>query len=645
MSGRFFTFLMLLFLLSCSAPSCSAASLPLILQSRIESAPLTGHLDILEDKSGKLTIEEVSSPALDGMFKPDNRPVPNFGITKSVYWARFSIGNDLKEKTLWLLELDFPHMDYLDFYLPRTGGGFDLMQAGDMRPMSIRNYRHRNPVFPVYLNASETTCYLRVDARGRTLMPLTLWTPEAFSRMDCRRGMINGGYFGAMLVMVAYNLFIFLTLRDRNYLYYVLDIFCFALFIFSSKGFLFEFFSGEMPGFNQYSALLVVPALLTGIVFGRSFLETARNTPAIDRILKSLFIVGLLSLPAYFVMPPEVWKRIMAIVVALSSIAGLMASLACLRKDYHPARYFLAARGFRVVGVFTVTLGMNNILPMNQLTPFSLQIGSLLEVVFLSFALADRIAVLRYEKEEAQTNALRSSHLAALGELAAGVAHEINTPVNTIINSADLLLEDSDRKTLEHDVEIIKKEGRRIATIAQSLLFFARRPALDKVPFAVAELLQGTLNMIGAKLRKENITVTIALPSDLMTVLVRPQQIEQVFLNVLTNAMHALDERHGQTLDTKFLEISAAEININGMQFVRVAFLDNGIGIAASLLHTVKETFVTTKAPGNGTGLGLSICQRIIGEHGGAIDIESRAGEYTRVSIDLPGDLPGVAHV
>jgi signal transduction histidine kinase len=625
---------LILLILLCDSFSCAAASPPLALHSGIESFPLAGHIDILEDKSGKLTFAEVSIAARNGMFKPDKRAMPNFGITNNVYWVRFSIRKEAPVTPHWLLELDFPHMDYLDLYAPRDGGGYELMQAGDMRPMSVRKFSHRNPVFPVSIDAPESTFYLRVDARGRTMMPLTLRTPEAFSRMDNHRGLIDGGYFGAMLVMVAFNLFIFLTLRDRNYLYYVLDMLCIALYVFFSKGLMIEFVSGGLPSVNQYSYTLIVPALLTGIVFARSFLELDKNAPVIDLILKIILLLGLLSIPAVFVVSPEVWKSAVTVLTACSSITGMIATLVCLRQGFHPARYYLAARAFRAFGTLSVVLVMHNILPMNILSPFSVQLTSILEMVFLSFALSDRINTMRREKEEAEAEALRSSQLAVLGELAAGVAHEINTPLNTIINSAQLLLEDDNQEDLAHDVAVIKDQSRRIASIANSLLFFARRPAQDKVPIAVAGLVQLTLDMFGAKLRKENITLTIKTPSDLRDVLVHPQQIEQVFINILTNALHALDEKHGNAPGSKTLDITAAEIIINDRHFVRVAFLDNGAGIPANLLDSVTKSFVTTKKSGN--GLGLSISARIINEHGGAIGIASRAGEFTEVSLNLP---------
>jgi len=628
----------LFFLLLCPAFPCAGASSPVVLHNNTESASLSGHLDILEDKTGKLTITDVSSPATAKLFRPDRRAVPNFGMKTSVYWVRFTIGNDAAAEKRWLLELDFPHMDYLDLYVPSAWGGFDLMQAGDMRLMSIRKFRHRNPVFPVFIDGpAGTTYYLRIDAGGRTIVPLTLWSPEAFSRMDNRRGLIDGCYFGAMMVMIAYNFFIFLSLRDRNYLYYILEIFFFTLYMFLVKGFLIDFVSGEMPLINNYAGIFAAPVILAGLVFCRNFLATERNAPFIDRIIKIWMLVALLSIPTIFVVSPEVWKHAMSVFAPCTSVTGMIAGVVCLRRGYHPARYYVGARIFRVLGLFTVVLGMHNILPMNLLTSSGMQIGSIFEVLLLSFALADRINIMRREKEEAQADAIRSSHLASLGELAAGVAHEINTPVNTIIISADLVLENEEREGMARDIDIIKKQGRRIATIVKSLLFFARQSDAEKVPFAVGEMLQGTLDMMGAKLRRENINVIVQVPPDLADVLVHPQQIEQVFLNILTNAMHALDEKHGEARDMKSLEIAAAELTIQGRPFVRVAFLDNGIGIAAGLIDRVKESFVTTRK--TGTGLGLSISRRIIDEHGGFLRIESQTGEYARVSIDLPAVL------
>lgn len=406
----FMTGLFLLSLLFSTPSTFAAVSPPLVLHATTASAPLSGHIDILEDKTGQLTIREVSAPASSALFKPDSRPVPHFGYTSHVYWVRFTIDSEAATEKQWLLELNFPLASYLDFYVPTAGGGFELMQAGAMRPMSIRKFQHRNPVFPISISGTGKTFYLRIDARGRILMPLTLWTPEAFAQMDSRRNLVHGCYFGAMMVMFVYNLFVFLSLRDKNYLFYIFDICCFTLFVFFSNGFLIEFVSGNRPLVNTYAPLNTALALLAGLLFSRNFLDTARNAPFIDRIFKLLLGAAVLFIPAFFVVPPDIWKRAIGAITGIASLFGLAAGVVCFRRGYHPARYYVAARSFRVLGIGCFVFGANNLLSTSPLTNFGLQIGSILEVMLTSFALADRITIMRREKEAEMLERNRLEH-------------------------------------------------------------------------------------------------------------------------------------------------------------------------------------------------------------------------------------------
>ena len=348
------------YLFLCTALPCAAASPPLVLQDNSASSHLAGHIDILEDNSGKMTIDEVSSPWLERMFKP---PIGRKGFAKGFYWIRFTIENKATTKQRWLLELDNPHSGILDLYIPDEKGGFEIMQAGTMRPMSLRTFQHRNPVFPIDIDGPGKTIYLRGNGNKSALLSLTIWSPATFSHMDHQRDLVNGCYFGAMMVMFAYNLFLFLSLRDRTYLYYILDILCFALYMFAIKGFLVEFVSGDTPSLNRYTFMLHIPLILTGLLFCRSFLDTARNAPIIDRIIKLFLFVAALSIPAIAVIPVDIWQPVMAVVAACASILLLTAGLTCLVKGYRPAGYFVGARIFRVFGVITFVLVAFNILP------------------------------------------------------------------------------------------------------------------------------------------------------------------------------------------------------------------------------------------------------------------------------------------
>jgi two-component system NtrC family sensor kinase len=241
------------------------------------------------------------------------------------------------------------------------------------------------------------------------------------------------------------------------------------------------------------------------------------------------------------------------------------------------------------------------------------------------------------EKTALQAEAMRASHLASLGELAAGVAHEINNPINGIINYAQILANKIAEGSKEHEIsQRIIREGDRIAGIVRSLLSFARERKEDRVPVAMQRIMEDTITLTETQIRKEGIDLLIDIPDSLPEIVANPQQIQQVFLNVISNARYALNQKYpGTHADKKFV-ISGASVTVDDSAYVRVAFYDVGTGISADIIDKVMHPFFSTKPSGIGTGLGLSISHGIIQSHGGRLSLESAEGAYTKVTIDLP---------
>jgi two-component system NtrC family sensor kinase len=241
------------------------------------------------------------------------------------------------------------------------------------------------------------------------------------------------------------------------------------------------------------------------------------------------------------------------------------------------------------------------------------------------------------DKASLEAEAMTASHLASLGELAAGVAHEINNPINGIINYAQIFANRS--KSGGQEAEIagrIIREGERIAGIVRSLLSFARERKEEKVPVRLQIILFESLTLSEAQFRKDGIELMMDFSSDLAEVIANPQQIQQVFLNIISNARYALNQKYRRAHKNKVLEISGKNIVIDDLPFVRLVFHDRGTGIPASVLSKVMNPFFSTKPSGQGTGLGLSISHGLIRDHGGRLTIESAEGQYTRITIDLP---------
>ena len=199
------------------------------------------------------------------------------------------------------------------------------------------------------------------------------------------------------------------------------------------------------------------------------------------------------------------------------------------------------------------------------------------------------------------------------GELAAGVAHEINNPINGVINYAQLILNKAVADSREENLsQRIIKESERVATIVRELLYFAREESQDVAQTTVSEALNEALTLTGNQLNKAGVTLQIQLPDDLPMIKSRSHQIQRLFLNLINNARYALSEKYPDTDPDKILQVMGEEVTKDSQPFVRITFRDHGIGIDAELLPRVMNPFVTSKPSAKGTGLGLSVSHGII---------------------------------
>ena len=237
-----------------------------------------------------------------------------------------------------------------------------------------------------------------------------------------------------------------------------------------------------------------------------------------------------------------------------------------------------------------------------------------------------------------QTETMRAGHLASIGELAAGVAHEINNPVNSIINFAQILSDEIDKgETINKEIPArIIREGDRVASIVSSLLSFARENKMGKKPIDVQEVLKEVLALTETQILKDGINLTVDFPEELHKTLADFQQIEQVLLNIINNARYALNQKYPKAHAKKNLIIHGIEEVIDDTLYLELTFIDYGTGIPSEILEKIYNPFFSTKPSGIGTGLGLTISHGIITDHGGKLILESKHGGHTKVRVLLP---------
>lgn len=246
---------------------------------------------------------------------------------------------------------------------------------------------------------------------------------------------------------------------------------------------------------------------------------------------------------------------------------------------------------------------------------------------------------LEHERIALEAQIRHQQKLESIGTLASGVAHEINNPINGILNYAQLIQDrlPGDSPLTEFTGEIMR-ETQRVATIVRNLLTFARNEKQNHSPARISDIIEAVLSLVRTVLRHDQITLNIDVPTDLPEVKCRSQQIEQVIMNLVTNARDALNERYPGHHPDKILNLKARASEKSGRRWIRITAEDHGTGIPPAVRDRIFDPFFTTKGRNHGTGLGLSISHGIVQEHHGEWSVESEYGRYTRMHVDLPAD-------
>ncbi len=441
----------------------SSAPTLLRLSADREEYNANSFLEILEDRTGKLSFKEISAQEnMQAFTRYTGTSDPNFGHTTSVYWVRLTL--EFSQEVLtsakahhdWFLEIPYPQLDHIVFFTPNLSVSpeppnitatqaytaaytaaytvsYTARQSGDMLPFADgRDISYRMPCFrlpqPTSLTntgihtdsssarrmdgAQTMTVYLRLESQGSMTFPIMFRTGEAMSRHIANEQFLLGIFYGILLVMIGYNLFVYISLRDASYLFYVAYILCYGMFLFIWNGLAFQYLWGNAPVWHNRSVIVFMGfSGLSIFVFSQNYLNTRHFAPRMHRFMNVMMAYFLVGMLLAFILPYSTAIRFMygAPIFTLPIIVGV--SVICLRKGYRPARYFLVAWVLLLTSISMAALRNLNLLPSGILTVYGLQIGSALEIFLLSLGLADRINVIKQEKKIAQDEALRSTEL------------------------------------------------------------------------------------------------------------------------------------------------------------------------------------------------------------------------------------------
>ena len=383
------------------------------LQSQRSQYALGPSLHYLQDTSGTLTIEQLRHPPPGKPFdwKPLSAEVPNFGYSLSTYWFVTDVDHTEVLPEAWVLEVAYPLLDKVNVYFERDGKIFRYFHTGDYEPFANRPVDHRYFLFPLMLDKpGKTRIWMQVASTGTIQLPATLWRTSTFIEQDQRHSMLQAIYIGMMAVMLLYNLFIMFSIRERSYAFYVAYVLVFTTTLMTLHGFTYQFIWPNSVWWQDKSmAFLVAGSVLCVALFTEHFLTLRQHRPRLSKILAVLAaITGAVMLLSLF-LPYSVMIRVavlMALIIAsFSFIAGLMVAVKGERSGW----FFVAAWGSFLIGIALLTLNKYGVLPRTWLTEYSIQLGSIFEVIVLSYALADRINSEKRARFQAQQRALNEA--------------------------------------------------------------------------------------------------------------------------------------------------------------------------------------------------------------------------------------------
>ena len=419
---------------------------PVIINEDINKYPLALQLELLEDKEGVLTLDDVRSPVYSGAFYKSTSKMINLGFSRSVYWVKFKIESSLEKEQLLLLEMAHPHVDNVKTFVLWENNDTQFFERGDEFTFSKNEIIYHNFIFKLLIPPESTTeIFMRFQSEGSMQIPLTIWKPVSFAEKINKEQLLLGLYFGFMLAMIIYNLTIFIFLKDKNYFYYVIYIFCIMLTQFGLNRLDVEYLWPNLPIFANLSfpILYNVTFFFAGL-FSRNFLNTKKYSPILDIVILISMAISVIGVLLTLLVGYN--AGFFPVLYILGTIQPLILFITGVRiwsKGYSTARYYTIAWTALLISALIFNLRNITVLPGNFITTYIVYFGSTIEVIFLSLALADRINLIKSEKLFAQQQAIEAQQLFTI-ELESQVKErtfeleETNKKLETLSNSDGL---------------------------------------------------------------------------------------------------------------------------------------------------------------------------------------------------------------
>ena len=653
----------LLIVLTCNSVS---GQVPYTLTDAAAIHRIDTHVQVFVDTAGNAGVDDILSGEFQGHFHASKGNL-TFGYLKSTIWLKVTTRSTSSD-TNWYLEIPAPFLEYVDFY-QQQNNSWHHAAAGYYRAHHLREVSHTNHILPlVFGDDGVSNVYIKIDGSSPKTFPLNVIEKEYFVEKTRREDLGYGIFFGILLVMFFYNFFIFLVIRQSNYLLYVFTIVCTFLIFASASGYAGKFLWPESPVMNFYAGRLSLGLLAISLtIFTIRFLEVKLYSKTMYYTLLALIPLSALAI---VLVATETVSSAGNNLISISTIVFMTTGIVCRVEGNKTANYFIAAWTIYLIGGLLLTLRNSGVFDYNFWTTHFVEIGAALETILIAFALGDRYRRLKREKEEAQALALQLQHEATRkleasvkerteqlynankelkstletnrrqtkiiedknAELDAffyRISHDLKGPIASLLGLAELAKMEVNDEPARGYLEKQHSQVERLNNIITGLINLTQlnHADLGKQEIEFDKMIEECIGSFQGMPNFSNITFRKMVQAGIQF------QTEWTLLNAIIQNLIENAIKYSRR-QSPYVEVRVT--TENGHIVLEVQ--DNGQGIAKEHQVRIFEMFFRATPNASGRGLGLYILKRSVDKLKGTIDIKSEVNYGSTFTVRLPAE-------
>jgi signal transduction histidine kinase len=625
---------------------------------------LDAAVSVFIDSTDSMSIDQIASPSFEKKFNNSQGNL-TFGYLKSSIWLKVKTKNTSPNAN-WFLEIPAPFLEYVDFY-QWNKGGWKHSASGYYRPQHVRDISHTGHATALAFGRDSTNItYIRIAGRSPKTFPLLALTEDKFDARVRLEDIGYGLFFGILMAMFFFNLFIFLTLRQGNYLLYICTVVCTFLIFASASGYGGKFLWPETPNLNFYAGRMSLGAM--GIfmsIFTLRFLEVKKYSRVMYYILLSLLP---LSVVANILVATGIFSSAGNNLMSLCTVVYMTTGIVCSIKGNKTAYYFIAAWAIYLIGGLLLTLRNSGVFDFNFWTTHFVEIGAAMETTIIGFALGDRYRRYKQEKEEAhalalqlqqeatqkleakvkertlelssayeelrstlETNKMQTRMIenknAELDAFFYRISHDLRGPISSLLGLSILARMDVKDEQARDYIEKQHHQVERLNNIITGLINLTKlsHTELQKERVDFHKLVNECIASFHTFENFPRVTFIKEIEENLEF------YSEWTLLNAIIQNLVENAIKYARRL-SPFVKISVTYEN----NVAIITVEDNGQGIAPEYQKRIFEMFYRATQNAHGTGLGLYILKRSVDRLQGDVTVDSEPGKGSIFTVRIP---------